>query len=368
VKIGVLGAGQLGRMLALAGYPLGLEFRCFDSAPDVPAGQLALLHVGHYDDEAALLEFAKGLDVITYEFENVPVEAVKSLEKHFPVYPPAKALEFSQDRLVEKTLFRTLDIPVPDFYEVNTLEELQIALTKMDSGVLKTRRMGYDGKGQAVIRSQADVESLWQALQGQALILESFISFEREVSLISVRSQTGEVRFYPLVENHHKDGILRKSIAPAPDLTNELQSQAEGYARRILEELQYVGVLAVEFFVKDNELIANEMAPRVHNSGHWTTEGSVTSQFENHIRAVAGLPLGSTAVRQPSIMLNLIGLQPDFNKILQVEHAHLHWYGKSVRVGRKVGHITVTAESLDGVRRQVERLEKILGDTDSVLR
>lgn len=360
MKIGVLGAGQLGRMLALAGYPLGLEFKFFDSVTDAPAGQIAELKVGQYDDEKALLEFSKGLDVITYEFENVPVEAVKILEKHVSVYPPAKALEFSQDRLTEKTLFRDLKIPVPDFYEVSTLEALQTALAKMNhTGVLKTRRMGYDGKGQVVIRSETDVEEAWQTLQGQALILESFISFEREVSVISVRSKTGEITFYPLVENHHKDGILRKSIAPAPNLTSELQSQAETYAKCVLEELEYVGVLAIEFFVKEGQLIANEMAPRVHNSGHWTIEGAVTSQFENHIRAVAGLPLGRAVARGFSIMLNLIGVQPDFIEVLQVENAHLHWYGKSVRLGRKVGHITVTGESLEQVQRQIKRLEKI---------
>ncbi len=361
MKMGVLGAGQLGRMLALAGYSLGFRFRFFDTTPDAPAGQLAPLQVGRYDDEGALLEFAQGLDVITYEFENVPVEAVKFLEKHVPVYPPAKALEFSQDRLTEKSLFRTLNITVPDFYEVNTLEDLQQALSHTNQmGVLKTRRMGYDGKGQAVIRSEADAVAAWQELQGQALILESFVPFEREVSIISVRTQKGEIKVYPLVENHHRDGMLRKSIASAPNLSSELQQQAETYAWRILEELEYVGVLAIEFFVKDNELTTNEMAPRVHNSGHWTIEGALTSQFENHIRAVTGLPLGSTQLRSPSTMLNLIGVQPDFSEVLSTENVHLHWYGKQVRPGRKVGHITVIGKSSQEVQRQTEQLEKLL--------
>jgi 5-(carboxyamino)imidazole ribonucleotide synthase len=360
MRIGVLGAGQLGRMLALAGYPLGLEFTFFDTASDAPAGQLAPLQIGKYDDENALLEFAQSVDAITYEFENVPVAAVRLLEKHTSVYPPAKALEFSQDRLTEKTLFRALSIPVPDFYEINTLEDLQNALSHTNNaGVLKTRRMGYDGKGQAVIRSHGDTEKAWQSLQGQALILESFISFEREVSLISVRSQTGEVKVYPLVENYHEGGILRKSIAPVSNL-GDLQNQAESYARRVLEKLEYVGVLAIEFFVKDTQLIANEMAPRVHNSGHWTIEGAVTSQFENHIRAVAGLLLGSTEVLGFSTMLNLIGVKPDFADVLRVENAHLHWYGKSVRSGRKVGHITVTGEALEKIQHQVEQLESII--------
>ncbi len=364
MKIGVLGAGQLGRMLALAGYPLGFEFRFFDAAPDAPAGQLAELCVGRYDDERVLLEFAKSLDVITYEFENVPAKAVKILEKHVPIYPPAKALEFSQDRLTEKSLFRKLNIPVADFYEVNTLEGLQTSLAKMNfAGVLKTRRMGYDGKGQIVIRSTADVATAWQALQGNELILESFIPFEREVSLLSARSKAGEIKFYPLVENHHRDGILQKSIAPAPNITNELQRQAETYARRVLEELEYVGVLAIEFFVKDHQLIANEMAPRVHNSGHWTIEGAATSQFENHLRAVAGLPLGSAKARGSSVMLNLIGVEPNPRDVLQLEHVHLHWYGKSVRPERKVGHITVVGETAKDLQKKVTLLEGVLEKT-----
>jgi 5-(carboxyamino)imidazole ribonucleotide synthase len=362
MKIGVLGAGQLGRMLALAGYPLGPEFRFFDTVPDSPAGQLAELVVGHYHDEETLKRFAKGLDAITYEFENVPVEAVKVLEQFAPVYPPTRALEFSQDRFTEKTLFRKLDIPVANFYTVNTLEALQTSLSKTTfPAVLKTRRMGYDGKGQIVLRSETDVSPAWQALQGSELILESFVAFEREVSIIAVRSKTGETKFYPLVENHHSLGILRKSIAPAPNLTNALQNQAEDYARWVLEELDYIGVLAIEFFVINARLIANEMAPRVHNSGHWTIEGAETSQFENHIRAVAGLPLGSTRALGFSTMLNLIGVQPNFQDVLQLENTHLHWYGKSVRSGRKVGHITVTGESAEGVQSQVGRLETLLG-------
>lgn len=331
-------------MLALAGYPLGLEFKFFDTVADAPAGQLAPLVVGKYEDERSLAEFAKGLDVITYEFENVPVSAVKTLEQHVPIYPPAKALEYSQDRLIEKTLFRDLGIAVPDFYDVTSLESLQNALEKTDfPAVLKTRRMGYDGKGQAVIRSDTDAEAAWQAIKGQALILESFVPFEREVSIISVRSKTGETKFYPLVENYHEGGILRKSMAPA-EVSPALQEQAETYARLVMERLEYVGVLAIEFFVKNDQLIANEMAPRVHNSGHWTIEGAQTSQFENHVRAVAGFPLGSTEVRSFSVMLNLIGVQPKFEDVLKIENAHLHWYGKSVRSGRKVGHITLTGQ------------------------
>jgi 5-(carboxyamino)imidazole ribonucleotide synthase len=360
MKIGVLGAGQLGRMLALAGYSLGFEFKFFDSVPDAPAGQIAELLVGRYDDEEALMKFAEDLDAITYEFENVPVDVVKLLEKYVPVYPPARALEFSQDRLTEKALFRSLGIPVADFYDVTSLESLQVAVSKTGlPAVLKTRCMGYDGKGQTVIRSESDVPTAWQALQGNVLILESFIRFEKEVSIIAVRSKTGDVRFYPLVENQHRDGILRKSSVPA-NVSLELQQQAESYANLVLEKLEYVGVLAIEFFVVKGQLVANEMAPRVHNSGHWTIEGAQTSQFENHLRAVAGLPLGSTKVKSSSIMLNLIGIQPDFAEVLKIENAYLHWYGKDVRPDRKVGHITVTGERLEDVQEKVNRLETLL--------
>jgi 5-(carboxyamino)imidazole ribonucleotide synthase len=361
MNIGVLGAGQLGRMLALAGYPLGLEFKFFDTVADAPAGQLAPLIVGRYEDKKALREFAKGLDIVTYEFENVPVSAVNILEQYVNVYPPVKALEHSRDRLVEKTLFRELGVAVPDFYDVISLESLRESLSNTGfPAVLKTRRMGYDGKGQAVICSKADTERAWQAWQENALILESFIGFEREVSILSVRSRTGETKFYPLVENHHREGILRKSIAPAPNLTDEVQQQAETCARLVLERLEYVGVLAIEFFVRDGQLIANEMAPRVHNSGHWTIEGAKTSQFENHLRAVAGLPLGSTEARGVSVMLNLIGLQPNKDDVLRLENAHFHWYGKSVRPGRKVGHVTLVGKTLEAIQDKLTQLENLL--------
>jgi 5-(carboxyamino)imidazole ribonucleotide synthase len=361
MKIGVLGAGQLGRMLALAGYPLGLEFKFFDTVADAPAGQLAELIVGNYEDQEALVKFAKDLDVVTYEFENVLVEAVKILEKHVPVYPPVLALETAQDRLFEKICFEENGILRPKFYGVNRYEDFAKATEWVGlPAIMKTRRFGYDGKGQAVVRQMDDFETGFHALGGRNLILESLIPFEREVSIIATRNRAGETRFYPLVENHHSRGILQKSIAPAPNLTSELQREAEDYARRVLEELEYVGVLAIEFFVKDGLLIANEMAPRVHNSGHWTIEGAATSQFENHIRAVAGLPLGSTEARGVSVMLNLIGVQPNVNDVLRLENAHLHWYGKSVRPGRKVGHITLTGKTFEDIQNQVAQLESLL--------
>ncbi len=359
MKIGVLGAGQLGRMLALAGYPLGLEFRFFDTVQDSPAGQMAELVVGKYDDEKALAEFVKELDVITYEFENVPVDAVKFLQSFVPVYPPPQALEMAQDRLHEKTFFNQLGIPTPEFVDVKKQEDL---FEPEFPCVLKTRRMGYDGKGQAVLRSRNDAEVAWKDMQGQDLILEGFIPFEREVSVIAVRSQKGDIKIYPLTENVHREGILRTSIAPVL-ISPEIQMQAESYIKKVLQALNYIGVLAIEFFVLNNQLIANEMAPRVHNSGHWTIEGAETSQFENHIRAVAGLPLGEVTPRGFSAMLNLIGVKPDFEKILGLPNTHLHWYGKSVKPNRKVGHVTVRAESREEVLEGVARVEKIIKDS-----
>jgi len=361
VKVGILGAGQLGRMLALAGYPLGLEFGFFDTVSDAPAGQLAELRVGSYDDEQALLRFAEGVDVVTYEFENVPVGAAKYLAGRVPVYPPPAALEAARDRVAEKTFFQGLGVPTPIFYPVLTKNDLLDGLERTDlPAVLKTRTLGYDGKGQFVLREKADLDRAWEALGGQPLILEAFVPFDLEVSLLAVRGRTGAIGFYPLVENHHRGGILRMSLAPAPGLTAELQTQAQSYASRVLERLEYVGVLAIEFFQLGGQLYANEMAPRVHNSGHWSIEGAETSQFENHLRAVLGLPLGSTASRGYSAMLNLIGLKPDFARVLAVPGAHLHWYGKEVRPGRKVGHVTVRADSAGELEAATQAISALL--------
>lgn len=356
-RIGVLGGGQLGRMLALAGYPLGLRFRFFDTAADAPAGQLAELQVGAYHDERALERFAQDLDLITYEFENVPVEAARFLQRLAPVYPPPQALEAAQDRVVEKTFFRGLGIPTPPFHPVLTRNDLLDALEQVGyPALLKTRTLGYDGKGQAQIETAADADRAWEELGGRPLVLEAWVGFEREVSILAARGRNGEMVFYPLVENLHQQGILRRSLAPAPGLSPTLQAQAEEYARRVLLQLEYVGVLALEFFQVDGELLANEMAPRVHNSGHWSIEGAETGQFENHLRAVCGLPLGSTAPREYSAMLNLIGKLPPIKDVLAVPGAHLHLYGKEPRPGRKLGHVTLRAES----REELEGRLRIL--------
>ncbi|WP_337845415.1 5-(carboxyamino)imidazole ribonucleotide synthase [Thermus sp.] len=346
MRVGVLGGGQLGRMLALAGYPLGLFFRFLDPSPEACAGQVGALIAGDFLDPEALRRFAEGLDLVTYEFENVPVEAARFLEGLLPVRPTPKALEVAQDRLREKAFFRELGVPTPPFHPVEGPEDLEEGLGRVGlPALLKTRRGGYDGKGQALVKTPEEAQKALEALGGKGLILEGFVPFEREVSLLSVRGLEGEVAFYPLVENHHREGILRLSRAPAPGLSPALQAKAEAYARRALEALGYVGVLAIEFFQVGEELFFNEMAPRVHNSGHWTIEGAETSQFQNHLRAVLGLPLGSTAPRGHSAMANLIGHRPDFAQVLALKGAHLHWYGKAVRPGRKVGHITLRLEA-----------------------
>jgi 5-(carboxyamino)imidazole ribonucleotide synthase len=359
--VGVLGGGQLGRMLALAGYPLGLRFRFLEPAPEAPVGMLAEVRHGAYDDPAVRADFARGLDVITYEFESIPVAAVQDLARQVPVYPPPAALEAAQDRLHEKTLFQELGIPTPPFVPVQSRAELADGVAQVGlPAVLKTRRFGYDGKGQFTLHAPDDVERAWKALGGVPLLLEGFVSFQREVSVLAVRGRAGDVVIYPLVENHHRQGILRLSLAPAPGLTAELQRLAEDYARRVLGRLNYVGVLAIEFFQCDGRLLANEMAPRVHNSGHWTIEGAETSQFENHLRAILGLPLGSAAVAGRSAMVNLIGSVPETRAVFEIPHAHLHLYGKEPRSGRKLGHVTVWTDDVRELQASLERLKSVV--------
>jgi 5-(carboxyamino)imidazole ribonucleotide synthase len=362
VRIGILGGGQLGRMIALAAYPLGIATRLFDPAPDSCGGQVTELHVGKYDDSEALKRFAVGLDAITYEFENVPVDVANLLKQHVPVFPPPGSLAVAQDRLVEKRFFRDHGVPTPDFAPIDGVQDLQeFAAQAGLPVVLKTRRMGYDGKGQIVVRSEGEIDGAVRELGGAGLIAEAFVSFERELSILAVRARDGAALFYPLVENRHRDGILRVSRAPAPEVDHELQSRAEQYASGVLHALDYVGVLAIEFFVADGrQLLANEMAPRVHNSGHWTIEGAETSQFENHARAVAGLPLGSTAARGTSIMLNLIGTTPPTPAILAVKSAHLHLYGKAPRAGRKLGHVTLRGDDMATLNPQFAEITRLI--------
>jgi 5-(carboxyamino)imidazole ribonucleotide synthase len=348
VSIGILGGGQLGYMLALAGYPLGWRFRFLDPSPEAPVGRIAPRVTGDFSDRAALEKFAHGLEVVTYEFENVPMDTVQFLAKKVSVFPPPGALEAAQDRLREKQLFEKLGIATTEFVSVPVAYDLDQAVKKMGLPVVvKTCRMGYDGKGQWILRTPEEVISAKQGLPKQTCIAERLVHFTRELSVIAVRGKSGETAFYPLVENHHRNGILRLSLAPAPGLSPEVQKTAEEAARRVLESLNYVGVLAIEFFERDGKLLANEMAPRVHNSGHWTIEGAVTSQFENHLRAICGLPLGATTAIGASAMINLIGEVPDSAQVLAIPSAHLHLYGKEPRPGRKLGHVTLRAPSFE---------------------
>lgn len=361
MRVGILGGGQLGRMLALAAYPLDVAVRVLEPATESSAAKVCPRIAAEFDDYAALYDLVTHADVITYEFENVPVESVHWLAERGPVFPSAQALEIAQDRLFEKQFFQRLGVPVPPFAPVDSREDFDLALQSIGfPAVLKTRRFGYDGKGQMVLRSPHDGERAWELLGGRPLILETFVSFDREVSLIGVRGRTGEIRFYPLTQNEHREGILYRSTAPAPQRTPELQHQAETYGRRALEELNYVGVLAIEFFEQSGRLWVNEMAPRVHNSAHWTIEGACTSQFENHLRAILGWPLGDTQARGVSVMLNLIGRLPELPSVLAIPRAHVHWYGKTPRPRRKVGHITCQGNDWTQAVFTAELVEKLI--------
>jgi 5-(carboxyamino)imidazole ribonucleotide synthase len=343
-RVAVLGGGQLGWMLGLAGIPLGCEFAFLDPGAGATAGAVGELIVGALDDVDAARHAAADATVVTYEWEGVPAGTARALESCAPVYPPPKALDVAQDRIVEKTKLRDLGIATAPFVAVDSLDDLHAAVDIIGlPAILKTRRGGYDGKGQALLFDPADVDAAWPKLGATPCILEGFIAFDRELSIVAVRGRDGEIRCWPAVENHHRDGILRLTRAPAPGLDDALQDRAEAAIRPLLEDLDYVGVCCVELFDLGDVVLANEIAPRVHNSGHWTIEGAETSQFENHLRAILGLPLGSTGPRGPSAMVNCIGAISDRDAILRIPGAHLHDYSKAARPGRKVGHVTVTA-------------------------
>jgi 5-(carboxyamino)imidazole ribonucleotide synthase len=343
-QVTVLGGGQLGRMLGLAGIPLGLTFRFLDPSADAPARAVGDLVVGALDDVAAATKAAAGATVVTYEWEGVPAATAYEAGRSVPVRPLPLALEVSQDRFVEKASFHGLGIGTAPFRAVSDHGSLDAAIEELGlPAVLKTRRGGYDGKGQVVLRTTSDAEHALDEVGGVPCILEGFVDFERELSIVAVRAATGEVACWPVVENVHDEGILRLTRAPAPGIDSALQMRAEACIRPLLESLDYVGVACVELFDVGGELLANEMAPRVHNSGHWTIEGAETSQFENHLRAVLDWPLGSTAARGVSAMVNCIGRMPDCDAVLAVPGAHLHDYDKTPRTRRKLGHVTVTA-------------------------
>jgi len=355
MRIGIIGAGQLGQMLGFAARDLGVECRFLDPSISPPARVCGDVLQRPFDDTAALSELAADCGVITYEFENIPIKALQQIESKVAVYPPVDALRQAQDRLDEKRLFEQLGIPLPLYQAINTRDDLSAAVDVLGLPmVIKTRRLGYDGKGQFVVRATADVDAAWRQLGTQPLIAEQWVPFDYEVSSIGVRNVDGEIRIYALSHNVHEDGILRISRSPvdAPPLVEK----ATDYVQRLLLHLDYVGVLALELFVKDDQLLANEFAPRVHNSGHWTIEGAATSQFENHLRAVMNLPLGATANHGHAGMINLIGEIPD--RVRALGESHLHDYGKVPRPGRKLGHVTVLSDTAAGRDARVEQIYK----------
>ncbi len=366
MNVGIIGGGQLARMLALAAYPLGLQVQILDPDNSACAGQVAPLIQGSYGDKVQLARLADWADVITFDFENVPADTARFLEQHVAFYPPAHALAVAQDRLSEKNLFEALRIPIPPFAAISSLDDLRHAVQQLAlPAVLKTCRLGYDGKGQYILRTRNDIEPAWQELGGVPLILERFVPFAREVSMLAVQGKGQQhkgkpIAFYPLVENFHRDGIL--CLSKAPFFATGLEDQAHRYAHALLDALDYVGVLAIEFFVtEDGQLIANEIAPRVHNTGHWTIEGAITSQFENHLRAILGLPLGSTTAIGYSAMLNSIGTMPEQATGLAIPDVHYHSYGKVPRPGRKVGHLTLQVTEPHTLRVELAPVLSLMG-------
>jgi 5-(carboxyamino)imidazole ribonucleotide synthase len=352
MKVGILGNGQLARMLALAGKPLGLDFTFYDPNPEGCANVLGEYVQAEFTDSVRLQAFLDRVDVVTLENENIPEQALNRVPRD-KLFPPAIAVLKSQDRLLEKQFLQRLDIPLASYYPIDEEADLLEALQRQGGPlIIKTRRLGYDGRGQAKIHSFEEVRPAWRELQQYPLIAEEKLSFEREISLISVRAQSGEIRCYPLTENTHHNGILHTSVLRQGDA---LQGLAEAYGRRVLESLDYVGVLGFEFFQVGDRLLANEIAPRVHNTGHWTIDGADISQFENHLRAVLGWPLGSTLAHSPCIMYNVIGSFPDKTELAAIPGAHIHDYQKAPMPLRKIGHVTLCSQDsqvlLDSERR-----------------
>ncbi|MEY2714268.1 MAG: hypothetical protein RIT24_611 [Planctomycetota bacterium] len=358
-RIGVLGGGQLGQMLGLSAIPLGIECVFYDPAPDAPA-RVAGRHVrAAWDDRDALARFAADVDVITFEFENVPAASLAFLAQEKAVRPGVRSLELTSDRIKEKEFLRSAGVPVQPFANVASDADLDLALATVGGhGVLKTRTLGYDGKGQRVVHTAAELAPAWAELGRKPCIYEAFVPFDREVSVVATRALDGSTADNPIVENQHTHGILFRSIAPAR-VSDAHAAAATRHAKAVLEGLGHVGTLALEMFVADGTLVANEIAPRVHNSGHWTIQGARTSQFENHIRAVAGLPLGDPGASEFAAMVNLIGGVPDTAEILAIPGASAQLYGKSPRPGRKVAHMNVVAPSREELLARLERLEAL---------
>jgi len=368
MNIGIVGGGQLGRMLALAGLPLGMKISFLDANAQAPAGALAPLLVGEFTDRRLLRRLAKQNEVLSFDWENVSVDALRAATRKLPtrIAPPLRALQCGQDRLSEKRLFERLGVPTTRYAAVSSRASLWRAAAQVGlPGVLKTRRLGYDGKGQYVVRNHAALDAAWRALGGVPLLYEEFVDFDAEVSALGARGLDGSEVLYPLSRNWHRDGILRLTLAPWP--APALEQQARRHLRAVLREFNYVGVLAIEFFVRRGRLLANELAPRVHNSGHWSIEGADTSQFENHLRAISGLPLGSAASRGHSAMINLIGHMPEAAPLLADPLLHLHDYGKRARPGRKLGHCTLVAPTAAERNRRMRRVLRALSLRPSTL-
>ena len=361
MKIGVLGAGQLGRMLALSAYPLGHQMRFLALSEEDPSSLLGKTFI-HNNNPEMVSNFADSSDIVTYESENTDVTIVNEISKNTKVYPSDKSLYISQHRVREKALLDALKIPCAPYQMVNSLDDLKSAIKNIGiPSILKTATDGYDGKGQFLIKSESQIDEAWEKMSGVDAILEGFINFKRELSLIAVRGIDGSLEYYPLVENSHHEGILRQTLAPAQNISVSLQNKAEEYMSSLLKEIKHIGVLTIELFESDDGLLVNEIAPRVHNSGHWTIEGAQTSQFENHIRAITESPLGQTTMTSKfSAMINIIGVHGPIQKVLKTKNAHLHLYNKAERTGRKLGHITLTSNSIDELNKTIDSLKEYL--------
>lgn len=361
MKIGVLGAGQLGRMLALSAYPLGHKMRFLALSEEDPSSLLGKTFI-HNNNPEVIKKFSEESDVVTYESENTELKIVNEIISATEVYPGEMSLRLTQHRGLEKNLLNKLNIPCAPFELVNNVSELTQAVTKIGlPAILKTTKDGYDGKGQFLLRSESQINEAWEAMSGAESILEGFINFKRELSLIAVRGANGDLKYYPLVENSHHEGILRLTVAPAQEVSDSLQKKAENYMQALITEINHVGVLTLELFDSDDDLIVNEIAPRVHNSGHWTIEGAQTSQFENHIRAITNSPLGETSVKNRfNAMINIIGKLGPTKKVLETSNAHLHLYDKKERENRKLGHITITSDSYQDLQKSIKNLSDFL--------
>ncbi|MCW8443061.1 5-(carboxyamino)imidazole ribonucleotide synthase [Fluoribacter gormanii] len=358
MKLGILGGGQLAKMLVLAAHSLGIRTVCFSPDPNPCIRDITRLVSASFSDEKALREFCNEVDCVTFETENIPLTCAELIAEKVPFYPATKALKMTQDRLLEKSFLNTLGIKTARFAAIKTQDELHDTFISWNKpAILKTRRLGYDGKGQYALHQLSDLTKAWERLQSCDLILEQFVPFQEELSLIAVRSQRAEIQFYPLIRNHHDHGILQWSEAPLEN--NLLQQKAQTIAKKIMDSLEYVGIMTIEFFHQNGNLIVNEIAPRVHNSGHLTIEGAITSQFENHLRAIFSLPIGNTELISNCLLVNCLGKMFPIHSCLKMPGVHYHDYGKNSYPNRKVGHITLADRDLERYQKSKLRLIKI---------